>query len=271
MMRLKIEGTTESMDDHHHLVRALHVQALRHADLHPEDDPHVVFQTSTIGALLDGAYDGDVTIGEVLEHGDLGLGTLDALDGELIVVDGVAYAARVDGTLRRVPRDEGTPFAVVIPFAADVRVTVDGPRSLAELLGVVDEHLPGGSALVHALRVDGRFERVRARSVPRQERPYRPLVDVVAEQQVFELRDVDATLVGFRFPADAGALNVTGHHLHVADAARARGGHVFDCVLVEGELQIDHSSDVHAELPAGVRIATTAAQAAAVAAAERER
>ncbi|HET6551541.1 MAG TPA: acetolactate decarboxylase, partial [Solirubrobacter sp.] len=61
------------------------------------------------------------------------------------------------------------------------------------------------------------------------------------------------------------------HHLHAADAARGRGGHVFDCLLLEGELQIDHSSDVHAELPAGVRIATTAAQAAAVAAAERER
>jgi len=259
------------MDDHHHLVHALHVEALRHADLHPEHDPHVVFQTSTIGALLDGAYDGDVTVGEVLEHGDLGLGTLDALDGELVVVDGVARAARVDGTLRAVPADERTPFAVVIPFAADVRVAVDGPRTLAELLEVADAHLPGGAGIVHALRVDGRFAHVRARSVPRQERPYRPLVDVVAEQQVFELRDVDATLVGFRFPSDAGALNVTGHHLHVADAARERGGHVFDCVLLDGELQIDHSSDVHAELPPGVRIATTAAQAAAVAAAERER
>src|SRR3954471_24071436 len=115
------------MDDHHHLVHALHVEALRHADLHPEHDPHVVFQISTIGALLDGAYDGDVTIGEVLEHGDLGLGTLDALDGELIVVDGVAHAARIDGTLRPVAPSERTPFAVVIPFEADVRVAVDGP------------------------------------------------------------------------------------------------------------------------------------------------
>lgn len=252
------------------LLHALHVQALRHVDLHPEHDPHVVFQTSTIGALLDGAYEGDTTIGELLEHGDLGLGTLDHLDGELIVVDGVAHAARVDGTLRAVPADERTPFAVVIPFQADVRVTLAGPLTLDELLATIDEHLPGGASLVHAVRVDGHFARVRARSVPRQERPYRPLVEVVAEQRVFELADLDGTLVGFRFPGDAGALNVTGHHLHVVDAARRRGGHVFDCVLDRGELRIDHSSDVHAELPPGVRIATTRDQAAAVAAAERE-
>ena len=74
-------------------------------------------------------------------------------------------------------------------------------------------------------------------------------------------------------PEGSDAINVTGHHLHVADAARARGGHLFDCVLLEGVLQIDHSSDVHAELPPGVAIPTTvaAARAAAVAVAERER
>jgi acetolactate decarboxylase len=252
------------------LLSALHVQALRHAEIHPEHDPHVVFQTSTIAALLDGAYDGDVTIAEVLEHGDLGLGTLNGLDGELIVVDGAAHAARIDGSLRAVPPEECTPFAIVIPFEADVEVPLSGPITLEQLLALADEHLPGGTSLVHALRVEGRFERVRARSVPRQEPPYRPLVEVLSEQQVFELHDLEATLVGFRFPSDAGALNVPGHHLHVVDAARERGGHVFDCVLTEGTLAIDHSSDVHAELPPGVRIATTPAQAA-VAAAERER
>ena len=32
-----------------------------------------------------------LTVGELLEHGDLGLGTLDSIDGELIVLDGKAY------------------------------------------------------------------------------------------------------------------------------------------------------------------------------------
>ena len=57
------------------LVRALHVEALRRQELHAERAPHVLFQASTIGALLEGAYDGDVTFAELAEHGDLGLGT----------------------------------------------------------------------------------------------------------------------------------------------------------------------------------------------------
>ena len=259
------------MDDR--LLHALHVRALHHAELRPEHEPHVLFQTSTIGALLDGAYEGDVTIGEVLEHGDLGLGTLNGLDGELVVVDGVAWRADVDGALHPVAPGTRTPFAVVTPFVADVTVALTGPLTLAQLLEAVDAHLPGGPALAHAIRVDGHFTRVRARSVPRQTPPYRPLVEVAAQQHVFDLPDGDATLVGFRFPQGSDAINVTGHHLHVADAARARGGHVFDCVLGHGTLQVDHSSAVHAELPPGVEIPTTvaAAQAAAVAAAEHER
>jgi acetolactate decarboxylase len=253
------------------LLHALHLRAIHHAELHPEHEPHIVFQTSTIGALLEGAYDGDVTIAEVLEHGDHGLGTLNGLDGELVVVDGVAYRAHVDGTLEALPPTELTPFAVVIPFAADITVEVDGPRTLAQLLAEADRHLPGGASLVHAVRVDGVFDSVRARSVPRQTPPYRPLTEVVAEQHVFELTDLQATLVGFRFPIDAGVINLAGHHLHVADAARARGGHVFDCVLRSGTLRIDHSSDVHAELPPGVEIATTVAEAQSAAAALVER
>ena len=44
-----------------HLAKHLHVESLRHRDLHPDHDPHVLFQASTVGALLEGAFDGDVT------------------------------------------------------------------------------------------------------------------------------------------------------------------------------------------------------------------
>ena len=78
-------------------IRSLHVESLREEDLHAERDPHVLFQASTIGALLDGAYDGDLTFAELAEHGDLGLGTLNGLDGEMIALDGEFYRADVDG------------------------------------------------------------------------------------------------------------------------------------------------------------------------------
>ena len=51
-------------------------------------EPVKLFQYNTLGALMAGLYGGSFTIGELLEHGDLGVGTLDSIDGELIVVDG---------------------------------------------------------------------------------------------------------------------------------------------------------------------------------------
>lgn len=41
----------------------------------PHGHGQEVYQTSTMGALLGGVYDGNVTIGELLRHGDFGLGT----------------------------------------------------------------------------------------------------------------------------------------------------------------------------------------------------
>ena len=43
------------------LVSNLHVHALRRLEAHADREPHVLFQASTIAALLDGAYEGDLT------------------------------------------------------------------------------------------------------------------------------------------------------------------------------------------------------------------
>ena len=45
-------------------------------------EPVKLFQYNTLGALMAGLYGGTMTVGELLEHGDLGLGTLDSIDGE---------------------------------------------------------------------------------------------------------------------------------------------------------------------------------------------
>jgi acetolactate decarboxylase len=97
-------------------IRSLHVKSMRRADLHEEREPHVLFQASTIGALLDGAFEGDLSFAELAEHGDLGLGTLNHLDGETVALDGEFFRADVDGNVSRVPPGERTPFAVVTRF-----------------------------------------------------------------------------------------------------------------------------------------------------------
>ncbi len=235
------------------LARALHVQALRHAELAPEHEPHVLFQASTIGALLEAAYDGDVTFAELAGHGDLGLGTLNALDGEMIALDGRFLRADADGRVTEIDSAALTPFAVVVDFTPTIELSLDLPLDHAGLLTELDRVLPDGTAAC-AVRVDGEFELVRARSVPRQHQPYRPLTEVVAEQHVFELLDVSGTLVGFRFPEYSGTVEISGYHLHFVSDDRERGGHVLDCRTRSATAALDPSTDLHLELPPGVEL-----------------
>jgi acetolactate decarboxylase len=233
------------------LVKSLHVRALRVEELHAEREPHVLFQASTIGALLDGAYDGDVSFAELAEHGDLGLGTLNALDGEMIALDGRFYRANVDGRINQVDGSALTPFAILTWFAPTVELRVGRPLTHDELLSALDRHLPAGTVAC-AVRIDGSFELVRARSVPRQDPPYRPLAEVVADQHVFELAGIEGSVVGFRFPDYSAGIEVSGYHLHFISADRSRGGHVLECRVRDALVTIDPSADLHVELPPGV-------------------
>jgi acetolactate decarboxylase len=237
------------------LIRALHVEALRRDQLHAEREPHVLFQASTIGALLAGAYDGDVTFAQLAEHGDLGLGTLNGLDGEMIALDGRFYRADVDGQVNEVDRSARTPFAVLTWFAPSIEFDLDAPLGHDELLATLDRHVPAGAPAC-AVRIDGSFELVRARSIPRQAPPYRPLAEVVARQHVFELAATDGTVAGFRFPDYSEGIEVSGYHLHFISSDRSRGGHVLECRPGSARVRIDPSTDLHIELPPGIDLSS---------------
>lgn len=226
---------------------------MRHSDLHAEREPHVLFQASTIGALLEGSYDGDVTFAELAERGDLGLGTLNGLDGEMIALDGRFYRADLEGDVNEVGAEERTPFAVVTRFEPTISFDLDQSLSHEGLLAELDARLPEGTPSA-AIRIDGRFESVKARSVPGQHPPYRPLTEVVAEQKVFELADAEGTMMGFRFPDYAEGIEVSGYHLHFITADRTRGGHVLDSRTAEVAVQLDPSTELHVELPPGVEL-----------------
>jgi len=181
-----------------------------------------VYQTSTMGALLDGVYDGDVSIRELLQHGNFGLGTFNGLDGEMLVLDGVCYQLRGDGSAQVADADQRTPFAVVTWFDADRSFEVTEPVDRAGLKARIDESLPSTNLIV-AVRVTGDFSVIRTRTVTEQHRPYPPDY----EQGV----------------------SVAGYHSHFLDAERRHGGHALDYLLTQGRVDISVRSDLHLSLP----------------------
>lgn len=207
-----------------------------------------LYQVSLIDALLAGDYDGHVTIGELREHGDFGLGTFDQLDGEMIVINGVVYRADAAGQVERVGDDETTPFAAVTWFDTDRWVSLDAAGDLDSLHAQLDTALENEN-LFYALRIEAVLPMLKIRSVPEQDEPYKPLAEVVADQTVWTYENITGILVGLRCPAYSKGLNVPGYHWHFISHDREIGGHVLAAELPATRVRVDRLADWSIRLP----------------------
>jgi len=205
-------------------------------------------QVSTIDALLAGAYDGQMSTGQLLRYGNFGVGTFDALDGEMIVLDRQVYQARADGTVNLMPTNSTTPFACVVSFWPDVTTCLKGAHSEQTFQNAVDELAPNQNLFL-AVRFDGHFTSMKVRSVPKQEKPYPPLAEVTEHQSVFEYTGVSGTVLGFRCPSFVKGINVPGWHLHFISDDKTKAGHILDFTTVGGNLQLDACNRFYMMLP----------------------
>jgi len=211
------------------------------------DVRHTVFQTSLLSALLDGVYDGSMKIGDLLQHGDFGLGTFNALDGEMIILDSVCYQLHDSGAATIASTAQQTPFAVVTVFAPGV--TVELPQSSRQDVVDTVTELTGSDNYLYAIKLTGQFDWVRTRTVKRQRKPYRPLREVTKGEPTVQFDDIDGVVAGFRTPLYEQGIGVPGGHVHFLDAARERGGHVLDYALRHGKLEVCLGTDLHLSLP----------------------
>ena len=209
---------------------------------------HLVYQTSLMSALLDGIYDGDTTVATLLEHGDFGLGTFNALDGEMLILDGVCYRMRVDGTVAPAAADDLTPFAVVTEFVPSLTIPVTEPATRDEAVRLITDTLQSANYL-YAVRLTGEFEWVRVRAVERQEKPYQPMSEAIRGEKTLEFGRSRGVVAGFRTPLYGQGIGVPGGHVHYIDAEHGHGGHVLDFKLLSGTIEICIGTDLHLELP----------------------
>lgn len=186
-----------------------------------------LYQIGTLSGLSSGQYDGLITIDDLLDHGDFGLGTFDALDGEMIILDGTVYQIPASGVATEPEDDLTTPFAVVTTWSPDFGHDFTNPMSCADLQAKIDGLLDPNQP--HAVKVEGTFALLQTRSEERQEPPYEPLDTVLQDQIVFELTDIEATIAGFRLPDYMAGANAAGYHFHAITADEQAGGHVLDC------------------------------------------
>ena len=233
---------------HYIAITILLVAVLLTGCANKNEDREIIFQVSTIDALLAGIYDQQLLYEDLMTHGDMGLGTFTDLDGEMIGVNGEFYQIKVDGLAYPVEGSMGTPFAVVTFFDPDIRTFLSAALNYEQLQQFIDELLPTEN-IFYAVTIEGTFDYLKVRSVPRQSKPYPSLSEAIKDQAIFEYHDVTGTVAGFRTPAYMSGLNVPGYHFHFLSEDKKYGGHILECEIQSGTITADETNGFEMWLP----------------------
>ncbi len=213
---------------------------------------NLLFQESTISALQAGDYDGDMSLKELKAHGNFGLGTFNDLDGEMVFLEGTFYQIKSDGKVYSVNNSMMTPFAAVTSFQANTEFSLDdnehGTMNYTQVQNQLEGHFPTKNTF-YAVKITGDYTYLKARSPPKQNKPYPLLVDALKNQSVFEFQNITGTMVGFWSPQYVNGLNTPGWHFHFISTDRARGGHILDVTVQRATVEIQETSGFSVDLP----------------------
>ena len=211
-----------------------------------------MFQISTLQSLALGYTRMVTTVGELMKHGETGLGTFEDVNGEMIAIDGKCYRAMEDGTVEKASDTRGVPFSSVAYMDNCREFELSGNYDMTNLKNELNNRIEEDFALnsMHVIQIHGAFEKIYARS----EAPYRAhhvtlkeMLDIT--QTSFEFSNITGTLVGVYYPDYMDGINAAGWHLHFINDDRTKGGHVYDLKMSHGNVRLARKNSIEIQLP----------------------
>lgn len=208
-----------------------------------------LYQHGTLAMLAEGLLKGTMPIHELLKHGDMGIGTGEGLDGELIVLDGHPYLAQGNGEIIEVGEDLMVPFATVNFNQPEYSLKFDMANlAMKDLHQAIKDVYPYEN-IFYSITIRGLFEKVSTRAVKKQQPPYPKLVEVAEDQATFDAQQVVGTVFGYFSPHLFNGIAVGGDHVHFISDDKSIGGHLLDFKLTAGEIMIQPFADFEQHLP----------------------
>jgi acetolactate decarboxylase len=194
----------------------------------PDKTNREFYHYSIWAALVNKVYDGNLTVKEAKEHGDIGLGTYNGVDGELILLDGVFYHVPSSGVVSIADDSTHIPYLNATFFNKDLSFAINGPVYYDSLRKLVQQKFPSRN-FFYAFKIHGEFDSLKLGSLYKQERPYSEGLDsLMPKRPKFDHTNLTGTMVGFYCPDFIGDINVAGFHLHFLSDDKKVGGHVME-------------------------------------------
>ncbi|MDR0899247.1 MAG: acetolactate decarboxylase [Lactobacillaceae bacterium] len=208
-----------------------------------------LYQHGNLAIIMDGQYTGTMKLSELLNHGDTGIGTTNALGVEMIVVDGLPYGINGKGEVEILDGDAET-----VPYANMHYSSSNLPTFDLENLNAAQtaDFLIAGNELKNTfvgVRIDGTFNNVVARAADKQETPFKKFAEVASSQNLFTKDEVTGTIIGYYSPELYNGASAAGMHLHFLSDDRTFGGHLLEYDVKVATATVQRFSELQMHFP----------------------
>lgn len=208
-----------------------------------------LFQYGVANAFIEGVYEGELPVSELLEEGDFGLGAPNLIDGELTIVGGKAYQSNAKGETFEAPTKLNTPFAFVTKFRPDTVCQLPPVQSIEELFSRIRTLLPNPNSM-YALHITGKFSEMKTRAFPPvKQKPFIPIARQLDRQVFMKLNETEGEMIGFYMPVYLSGINIAGLHFHFLSDDRKSGGHVVGLAATALAIEIEEVKDFNLQIP----------------------
>lgn len=210
-------------------------------------DTTTVYQHGTLAMLVVGLFEGTLPVSELVKHGDMGIGTANDFDGEVVIVDGTVYQVVESGQVNVLGPSDTVPFASVNYYEPQVKEAVQNINSTQVQTKIEEEHQLGN--YFAAITMRGTFKHMHTRVVPKQSKPYPMLSEAIKVQPEFTRDNVSGTIVGYYAPYLFQGATVGGFHLHFINDDHDFGGHILDFEIDQAQLEVQELENLLQHLP----------------------
>lgn len=206
-----------------------------------------LIQFGTMQMLVEQLLDGFVTAKDILSSGDVGIGTGEGVDGELIIINGKAY--KIDSSGNVIEINENFPIVYADVHRSDFKYWNHFEnRSLQCLREDILRHV-GTSNNFFSVKIEGDFKSVKTRSASKSDKPYPGLQDIAKKQKVFSQNNVNGTMIGYFTPVLYQGVGVPEFHQHFLSSELDFGGHVLDAWIDSANVSLQILDGIDISLP----------------------
>ncbi len=212
------------------------------------NNTEVIYSYSVLAGLNNSIFSGNLKIADFKTKGDLGLGTYEGLNGEMVFLDGTAWQVLENGNIVEADNETTTPYAVSTFFEEDGFVNISDTINYEKLKTIILD-TKSSENYFYAFKITGKFDSILCGGAPKQDKPYtKTLGEIVSARPKFTGENISGTIVGFYSPAYVGEVTLAGFHLHFISDDRSIGGHLIDFKSSDLKISFDETKSMTFDL-----------------------